>query len=388
MSSDHLSGEDRKFQCESHSKFDPFFMDKVCTPLLRLIPKSVHPNTISIITHLISWATLFLAYYAWRLGPVWRSVFIVGVAFGLVGTITGDYLDGMQARRTNQSSKLGEMMDHWLDTIGAPLNTAAIALAMQMPAWVLAPMHISNVMIYNAQLVLYHHAGVFVHPKASGSGGLFQTSISLIALAFLYRIYGRDNFWVELLIIGLGVVGVVLMATNLAFFYIRLKQLVVRHVYFAVFCLGFAALYTWGAIDTLAFLLAITFLSFRINGAYVMSTIINRRFNGYDSAVVLWLLAIYLAYLFGVPRTLAGYHAPTVLTYLACAYIVLYNGIDFTRRFSEFAPQDEIKPRVTRPRSEPELAAQTDPLVVSEIEKQYARRRRLESEYGSDGNAV
>jgi len=376
-----ITNDERRFQSETHSKFDPFFMDMVCAPLLKKIPESVHPNVISVITHLISWVTLFLAYYAWHFGPVGRSVLIIGVAIGLVGTITGDYLDGMQARRVNKSSKLGEMMDHWLDTIGAPLNTAAIALAMQMPAWILAPMHISNVMIFNAQLVLYHHKGVFVHPKASGSGGLFQTSIALVALSFLYYTVGRDNFWVDKFIITLGVVGVVLMSTNLAFFYIRLKRIVIRHFYFVLFCLGFSALYTWRVIDTLSFLLVIVFLSFRINGAYVMSTIIKHRFGGYDLGVAAWLLLILFTVFAGVPDTILGFHTPTTLTYLACAYIAIYNFSDFARHFSEFETVHGAERRVSRTLAELEIMDQRKAALSSTVEKQYASSGRDERIY-------
>jgi phosphatidylglycerophosphate synthase len=341
--------------------------------LLERIPKSVHPNTISLLTHMISWLTMFLAYYAWRFSPVWRSVAIVGVAVGLIGTITGDYLDGMQARRTNQSSRLGEMMDHWLDTIGAPLNTAAIALAMQLPAWILAPMHICNVMIYNAQLVLYHHKGVFVHPKASGSGGLFQTSIALVALSSLYYSVGRDNFWVDAFIITLGVVGVVLMSTNLAFFYVRLKGLVLRHFAFALFCFGFSALYSRGVIDTMPFLLAIVFLSFRINGAYVMSTILDRRFSGFDLSIAAWLLAILLAHLLDAPDALAGINAPTALTYLACSYIAIGNLLEFARHFSELKTERGDGRRAGEARLETEVAEQKEAMVSPAIEKQSAK---------------
>lgn len=310
-------------------------MDTICMPLLLRIPESVHPNTISLVTHFISWTTLFLAYYAWRLSPGWRTICIIGVAVGLIGTITGDYLDGMQARRTNRCSKLGEMMDHWLDTIGAPLNTAAIALAMQLPFYILAPMHIANVMIYNAQLVHYHHTGVFVHPKSSGSGGLFQSSILLVALAFLFLYFGRENYWVDIFIVGLGVVGIILMCGNLLFFYVRLKNYLIKHVYFILYCLGFATLYIFGVIDTLLFLLTIVFLSFRINGSYVMSTIIDQKFNGTDLSLAVWLTAIFLSNYFGMSYTVAGLNAPTVLTYLVCMYIVIYNIYEFTHHFSK-----------------------------------------------------
>ena len=43
------------------SPIEQRIMDSLCRPLLRFIPRSVHPNTISVVTHLIVWLTAVVA---------------------------------------------------------------------------------------------------------------------------------------------------------------------------------------------------------------------------------------------------------------------------------------------------------------------------------------
>ncbi len=59
-----------------------------------------------------------------------RALALIGAGVGMLLSMIGDSLDGMHARRTDQCSKLGEMMDHWLDAIIVPLTTLGITVAL------------------------------------------------------------------------------------------------------------------------------------------------------------------------------------------------------------------------------------------------------------------
>jgi hypothetical protein len=123
-----------------------------------------------------------------------------------------DCLDGQHARRTKQTSKLGELLDHCTDAIGIPLTTAACCWALHadnvrtqrsctgLPPSVVrrlcpavcrrAPMCLTcallgvpvcqlsfvvsmvlAIMTYNHQLLLYHLTGDFVLCDTDGPKG-------------------------------------------------------------------------------------------------------------------------------------------------------------------------------------------------------------------------
>ena len=112
-----------------------------------------------------------------------------------------------------------------------------------------------------------------------------------------------------------------------------MKHLIIYHLSFVAYCVGFGALYLLDIIGMITFVLAVIFVSFRITGSYVLFTIIKKRFSGSDWAIALWIVAILLGHYvvdpisFGV-RTLQYY-----LPALALAYMVGRNLIDFVRYF-------------------------------------------------------
>ena len=177
---------DKIYQVEVNSPFEPWVKAKVCEPILALMPESVHPNTISIVTHFLCWVTAFLGFLSVHVEPRARAAALVGAGVCLLMSMIGDHLDGMQARRTNQCSRLGEVIDHWLDALAVPLSSVGLAMALQLPAWILAPALIGTAMVYNAQLVLYHHTGRFVHPDTSGSDGQVLVALVYFSMAFVF----------------------------------------------------------------------------------------------------------------------------------------------------------------------------------------------------------
>ncbi|OGQ83163.1 MAG: hypothetical protein A2289_02370 [Deltaproteobacteria bacterium RIFOXYA12_FULL_58_15] len=330
-----------EIHAQSSSKLEQILIAKVCEPALSLIPRQVHPNTISLVNHLLWWVYAGLAYWAWNLEPVGRTLALVGAGIGLFFTMVGDCLDGMQARRTKRCSKLGELMDHGLDALAVPLTTIGITFALQLPAWAAAPVHVFTAMVYNAQLVLYHHTGHFVHPRTSGTVCQAGASIGYVALAICFWFFDRSLPWVDLAVGALGIIAIIAQLQYLAFYYGMLKKLVWHHLPSMLLCGGFAALYLNGIIDTLAFLMTVALVSFRMSGSYVLFTIIKRPFNGFDIGIAMWAVAIALAHFFVAPMSVGGNSLHNLLPYLACAYMAARNLIDFARHFSALSPTSQ-----------------------------------------------
>jgi phosphatidylglycerophosphate synthase len=326
------------FHAEINSTFEPVLLEKVCEPVLQRIPRSVHPNTISLLNHLTCWITGTLAYLSLHLAPPYRTLALVGAGLFMFFQGVGDCLDGMQARRTDQCSKLGEVLDHWLDAIHVPMVTFGLALAMDLSPWATVAVHVTNTMIYNAQLVLYHKTGRFVHTDTSGTDAVMGVSIIYVVLGVLFYFFDPSSYWTR---VGITVAAVVATATQLklnVFYYVRLKGLVLHHLPFVLLSAGFSALHLLGIIDRMTFLLSIVLLSFRITGSYVLFTVLGRRFSGFDLGVALLIVATLAAHYLIAPIPLAGRTVQFFLPLLACLYMVGRNLIDFARSYPELRP--------------------------------------------------
>lgn len=119
MASLHYSVEDR-------SLLLPWYKKRIVDPIVARLPRSLHPNTITHVGHLVNLAGLAAVLashassssHASKGGLVWL---IPAITLHLYNFC--DNADGAHARRTGQSSALGELLDHGLDL----LNVAYIA---------------------------------------------------------------------------------------------------------------------------------------------------------------------------------------------------------------------------------------------------------------------
>ena len=322
----------------SGSKIEQRIVEWLCQPLLAYIPRSVHPNTISLVTHTICWITAILAVSSVRLPQPYKSFALIGAGICMLTSMIGDCLDGMHARNTNQCSKLGEMMDHWLDAIIVPLVVLGATLALEMEPWAIATVNVTATMVYHGQLVLYHHSGKFVHPEpATGMEAQFGLSVGYVGLAALLFFVDRHQPWLDIAIAGIAILGLIVQARCNLFYYVRLGRLIRYHLLFVAMCSSFGLLYWLGAIDVYAFALALTFVSFRICGTYVLFTIVKRRYDGNDWGVFAWLLAMF-AGMFVPPVALGPFSLQQLLPYLACAYMVARNLHDFSQYYGVLRP--------------------------------------------------
>lgn len=332
--------EEERFQAISTSVFEERVVRAFCQPILPRIPASVHPNTISLITHAIGWVTAALAVMSVVLPQPAKSLCLFAAAVGMAMSMVGDCLDGMHARGTDQCSKLGEMMDHWLDAIIVPLVTIGITFALQMDPWAIVAANVTAAMVYHGQLVLYHHTGEFIHPDTtSGVEAQFGVSIGYLAYGILLWFVARDAAWLDLAISVIAVLGVIVQMKCNWFYYVRFKPGLMRyHLIFVALCSGFGALYLLQIIDAYAFALTIVFLSFRICGSYVLFSIVKKPFAGNDWGVVGFICAIAMLDTLSGPIQLGQTTLQTILPYLACLYMLFRNVVDFANHFDVFRP--------------------------------------------------
>jgi phosphatidylglycerophosphate synthase len=311
----------------------------LCQPLLLSIPRGVHPSSISLLTHCIGWLTMGLALASVHLTPLGRSLALIGAGFGMLASMAGDCLCSMHARNTDQSSKLGEMTDRWLDAIVVPMAPIGITVALQMPGWAIVAVSICAAMVYHAQLVLYHHTGKFVHPEpATGTEAQLGLATGYVGISVLFYFVGRDHGWLDMAIAALAVFGLYIELRCNWFYYARLGRLVRHHVPFVALCAGFGALHLLGAIELPAFALLLICTSFRLSGSYVLSTVVRRPYHGQDYGIYAWLAAMFLAHYALPPLSFGPLTLQAALPLGACLYMLVRNLGDFSRFYPVLKP--------------------------------------------------
>lgn len=115
------------YQVRDRSLLLPWYKRRIVEPAVARLPRSLHPNTITHVGHL---ANLFglvvvLAFGSSRGGPAFAVAALTLHFYNFC-----DNADGAHARRTKQSSALGELLDHGLDLLNVAYIAALSALAI------------------------------------------------------------------------------------------------------------------------------------------------------------------------------------------------------------------------------------------------------------------
>ncbi|MCB0492095.1 MAG: CDP-alcohol phosphatidyltransferase family protein [Cyclobacteriaceae bacterium] len=97
------------YRCHDFSLLTPGFKKWFVAPLLPYIPWVIPANIITIISNLFVYIAFFLSFSY----NTTTSRLLIALCLFLY--LLGDHLDGMQAKRTQTGSALGEFCDHYLD---------------------------------------------------------------------------------------------------------------------------------------------------------------------------------------------------------------------------------------------------------------------------------
>ena len=102
---------EHKYKAEDCSILTPWYNKTVVIPMMHIVPWWLPANIITIMSNTCMFIAFILTmlvvsgvFHGWLLVPVL-----------ILAYITGDLMDGRQARRTKTCSPLGEFLDHFLD---------------------------------------------------------------------------------------------------------------------------------------------------------------------------------------------------------------------------------------------------------------------------------
>jgi phosphatidylglycerophosphate synthase len=120
-----------EYRWEDHSLLTKYLKEPVFVPLVQVLPRRITPNQVTVFGHLIVWITVALVLLLDE--PPALLVAAMGLSF--LTYALADCIDGMFARHTQRTSRLGELLDHGFDAVSLPLVSLGIGIAMRLPPW-------------------------------------------------------------------------------------------------------------------------------------------------------------------------------------------------------------------------------------------------------------
>jgi phosphatidylglycerophosphate synthase len=178
----------------------PFF-----SRLLYFLPPTLKPNTITItgfIFVLLNYVFIHLSIKGYYIGYIFGSM-------ALFIYLLADNIDGMHARFTNQTSKLGGFLDQWFDGISLPLIAFPIMYSLNIKGFTLlfliCLLTLSCFLLYIEQLVY----GIFYKPAFGPNEFLILVIIGYV-LIYLYNdstqlIYCTDKLNIACILVFISI---------------------------------------------------------------------------------------------------------------------------------------------------------------------------------------
>lgn len=290
-----------KYESAQGSILRPYYQKWIWQPLLDFVPQSWSPNVLTVIST-FSCALSFLLAATLSQEPLAMLL----AAFLVFAYSSLDNMDGDHARRTGQSSRLGEFLDHWLDTINNGFVILGACLAVGLPTIIaLAVLAIGSLAFFAVQLEL-RYTGVFRMGALGDIEGNSAVSLLYIAIA----IGGPQFFLIQpiqglpsiAILIGIGVAGQSILTAVSAF-----RKLENGRGAFAPIVLSFLFLTGWLMTGVLSGNLCLV-IAFLLNPVFTSRPILARLLN-YSTVKADWLAvcAVAVGFLFGLIPSLAQF---------------------------------------------------------------------------------
>lgn len=155
-------------------------------PLVTKLPASWTPNSITIFGGIAMFVSIFFMYLALAQHMNW-GYFVAAML--MMVYMACDNVDGMHARRTGQSSKLGEFLDHWLDSMHSVNINFCLVLMFGLNGWLLIIAATLMSLAFFATIWEDYRTGVFYSGKLGTNEGLILTALVYCA----FGIFGNNQ---------------------------------------------------------------------------------------------------------------------------------------------------------------------------------------------------
>jgi phosphatidylglycerophosphate synthase len=308
-----MENKEYKYEYIDNSKLTPIMEKFVLRHILNILPNSISPNTITLISHAFAWIYLILIiisyFYREDFGARALYFFLAGL-FVFLYTLS-DALDGIFARKTGKCSKLGEILDHWLDAMHVPILGLGFYIAINAEWWGFAAIAIANIMVYFPQLLLYYRTGKYIHPESGGMEGAFTLILGLYCYIPIFLFVPYDYLVVHSVTIpyinmeftlisfatfALSIVVALGHLPPILYFVKKLdKSDYLSFVPLMLTMIASGVLYGVGLLDKWAFIFLTIAISLRFNGGLVIAATLRKKsFPVVDFPLIGFLLLISL----------------------------------------------------------------------------------------------
>ncbi len=319
--------ENAGFVAERPQSLDVFIIEKVVRPLAAFIPSKVKPNHITAITPLFTTLCFICAALApWCESRNGALVFGVLAGFFCFGSMLTDHLDGMHARATGQGSKLGEILDHWVDSYSVTLLVLSLPVSMGATGPLVTIAVTSGAMVYHTQLLVHRSTGKFVYPPTGGAASAVLLAVGLAAIAVILRFVPFAPLHREIFVALVLLIMIAGQVVNVSFYFRRLKE---DRQLSALFLLAYGVVALLYSLHLMPFsLVALLWivLSFRMSGSLVLYTVTKRPYRGWDPILLVLLGLVLLSAAVPVELNLT-----LISTSIVVAYTLIANARDFVR---------------------------------------------------------
>ncbi|CAG9477778.1 choline/ethanolaminephosphotransferase, putative [Plasmodium vivax] len=175
------------YKSSGHSLLDSLF-DAYWNLCIKLVPKSVTANFLTLLGFLCSTVAFFLMYL-FDLSNKKNDYIYLYIALFLFLYQTFDALDGKQARRTNTSSPLGQLFDHGCDSITSSLFIFIAGKGANIPKGLLFFFILSGVQLQTFMFSWIEHYAK-VYNTSMGSMGITESHVMVMSMCILRGLKG------------------------------------------------------------------------------------------------------------------------------------------------------------------------------------------------------
>jgi len=198
---EHIAGH--KYKSGAWTHLDNI-LNPAWTAAAECLPLWLAPNTVTTLgfLHCLSSYTLLWRYQALETvtvgeGEVLPSWVLVFSAYCAFAYYTLDCMDGKQARRTGQSSPLGQLFDHGVDCISllSHFSNVFSFVLIGGSKWFLVCQVTTHIVFFSAQWVEYHTGSL---PTGAGKFlGVTEVNYGVAILTFCNAFINREAFWLR-----------------------------------------------------------------------------------------------------------------------------------------------------------------------------------------------
>jgi phosphatidylglycerophosphate synthase len=278
---------DYEYKFKDFSITTKYLAKYLWNPFSKYIPARITPNSITLTGFSLSILSVFFVFLSLN-GYRWCLIFAALCVFLYMAC---DNLDGIHARRTGQTSKLGEFLDHWFDTFNTTLLTLSILIVFKLQGLLLLITAASVFMEFIATSWDYYHNNVFYSEKFGATEVLVFIIISFISQFFLYDtkflMYDPNHFsLVTLFSIITIITNIHITSKNIIRSYKFLYELIlpatlVTIIIFYSIIKGISFFWAAGLILSINTLLS---------GGYFLSILIGKDFNKRYIGVIIFVI--------------------------------------------------------------------------------------------------